>query len=557
VKIERPWVTAGYVLATLVMTWPLVNYATGGEGSYRSDQWLVVWTLAWNNHALLTSDSLFQSNLFFPAADSLRFNEHLFGLSLLTLPLRILGASPVLAHNLIWWLAFPMNALAAFALAKRFTPNTLAAFVGGLVFAFSFYVMLHAGGHLHLIWLWPIPLSLLLLEWWFDAPSMRRIAFWTAVVLLAVLTSWYLAAIILLANGLMGLVLLATNLPERQPRTSTQKPHLLWRRRAVGLAAAAVTMVLCVWPFAQYYVGLEGGAAEIVSNSADMASYVVPPENTVIGRWWKTAIDNRPRSIFGERTLFLGWISLALSGIGLGSLISGHERTRRAWLFPLLTVVGLSVGFGPSLPWVGHTAFAPFTWIAALPGLEGLRAPARFAVLGILGLSGMTALGTAALAQRIGKHGQIIVVLLVPLMLTEWFIVDFPAGKPMRYEVPAVYLTPEIQSARALVSLPEYRGTEEWFLGGDYLYYSTAHWRPIVNGFGRTEPPGHGQVIEAVRAFPASASLLRELGVQYVVVHTARYGDGATTLLAEAATCEECRLATRMGPDYVYELVPP
>ena len=243
--------------------------------------------------------------------------------------------------------------------------------------------------------------------------------------------------------------------------------------------------------------------------------------------------------------------------MGLIDLIRRRERAPRAWLFPLLALVGLLIGFGPSLPWAGQTAFAPFTWLAALPGLDGLRAPARFAVLGTLGLSGLTALGAAALERGGGRRGRIAIALLVPLMLAEWFVVDFPAGKPVRYAVPEVYLTPEVQSARSLVSLPDYRGTERWFLGGDYLYYSTAHWRPIVNGFGRAEPAGHGQVIETVRAFPTSMPAMRALGIQYVVVHADRYDDGAEALLADVATCVECRLVTRIGSDYLYELMAP
>ena len=74
------------------------------------------------------------------------------------------GASPVLAHNVVWVLAFPLNGVSAFVLLRRFVADTTAAFAGSLVFAFSFYVMLHAGGHLHLIWLWPLPLSLVLFE---------------------------------------------------------------------------------------------------------------------------------------------------------------------------------------------------------------------------------------------------------------------------------------------------------------------------------------------------------------------------------------------------------
>ena len=77
--------------------------------------------------------------------------QNLLGVSLATLPWAAAGASPVLAYNVTWWLAFFLNGLVAFAWLRRFVADRLAAFAGSLVFACSFYVMLHAHGHLHLL----------------------------------------------------------------------------------------------------------------------------------------------------------------------------------------------------------------------------------------------------------------------------------------------------------------------------------------------------------------------------------------------------------------------
>ena len=78
-----------------------------------------------------------------------------------------------------------------------------------------------------------------------------------------------------------------------------------------------------------------------------------------------------------------------------------------------------------------------------------------------------------------------------------------------------------------------------------------------MNGFGRTEPPGHADLVSIARRFPASAAELRELGVHYVVVHAGRYPDGAHGLLAAAGVAPACRLARRIGDDYLIELVTP
>jgi hypothetical protein len=541
------------------MTWPFVNYGALGEASYGSDMSLVVWTLAWDNHALLAQIPLFDSNLFYPAADSLRYNEHLFGLSLFTLPWSILGASPVLAHNITWWLAFPFNGLAAFALVRRFVTSDLAAFGGSLVYTYSFYVMLHAGGHLHLIWLWPLPLSLLLLERWFDVPSVGRAALWAGTVLLQSMTSWYLAVMIILINALMGAVLMIFPSSERRATAvENQDLRRIWARRAMHLISAGVVMTLCLYPFARPYADITSVPEEISANAADLASYLVPPQNTIVGRWWFNSVNDSPRWIFGEQTLFVGWLALLLAAVGFVQLVRRENAwSRRAWIFPALGITGLVISFGQSLPLIGTTSLAPFNWLAALPGLDGLRAPARFAVVTMLGVSGLAAIAIDSIEQQIKTCGRLLIATVVPLMLLEWFVVDFPAGKPMAQQVPAIYSTPEVQNARALVSLPDYRGTDEWFRGADYLYFSTSHWRPIVNGFGRTAPPGYEAILDIVRAFPGSVPAIGALGIQYVIVHGDRFDDGAKPMLAAAQNRSDSRLIAQIGNDYLFEIVKP
>src|SRR5262245_40653010 len=139
-----------YTVMTLVMTYPLINFTALGSASYLGDARLIIWTLAWDNHAVLSGLPLFQSNVFYPATDSLAYNEHLFGLSLFTLPIYAASHNPVLAYNAVWLLSFVLNGLAAHALLKRYTQSDLAALTGSVVYTFSFYKMLHAHGHLHL-----------------------------------------------------------------------------------------------------------------------------------------------------------------------------------------------------------------------------------------------------------------------------------------------------------------------------------------------------------------------------------------------------------------------
>jgi hypothetical protein len=113
-------VAAVYLLACGVMTAPICNLTHLGSASNGGDSRLIIWTLAWDNQALLDRvPSLFDANIFYPAKDALAYSEHLYGISLFTLPVYALTRNPVLAYNLVWLLSFLLSAAAAHALAWR------------------------------------------------------------------------------------------------------------------------------------------------------------------------------------------------------------------------------------------------------------------------------------------------------------------------------------------------------------------------------------------------------------------------------------------------------
>jgi len=61
-----------------------------------------------------------------------------------------------------------------------------------------------------------------------------------------------------------------------------------------------------------------------------------------------------------------------------------------------------------------------------------------------------------------------------------------------------------------------------------------------------------------VEAFPGpnSATRMRVLGIDYVVLHAARYPDRAAEILAEARTSRDFQEVARIGDDYLFRLLP-
>jgi hypothetical protein len=526
-------IAAALTVLTLVMGSPLVDVRHLTDASYEGDSRLLMWTLAWDARALSTGAPLFDANIFFPEPQAFRFTEHHIGIGVFALPVYALTGNAVLSYWVVWLLAFPLNGLAMSALAYRVTRSPAAAFAAGLVYAFSFFRMHHAHGHLQLLWTWGFPLIPLALERWAVRPSAGRALVASILVVLQSLAGGYLAVMVAVLSTVTILFLLPVHRPPLRPL-------------AIATLIAVVSVSSLFW-FAQPYLSLEGSAApELAGNSADVASYLVPPENTWAGPLAARA-GLAPRWIWGEQTLYSGVLALTFSAIG-------RCAWRRRWDSISLAVVvtgvlALLLSFGPGEGW------SPFDLFARLPGMSLFRAPARFALLVVLATALLVAIAVAWLQPRLGRAAAPVLLLLAALGLSESYVIDFPAGQPAPTPIPPVYERIAALAPGAVLSLPAYRGTPDAFRQADYLLFSTAHWHPIVNGAGRQEPPQHGERMTVFARFPSQQAVdrLREVGVRYVVLHTGRASELREAVRA-AETAAGVRLIGTFGDDFLYEV---
>jgi hypothetical protein len=525
---------ACFALVTLVMASPFVDYGHLSSASYEGDSRLIVWTLAWDSYAMLTGAPFFEANMFHPASQALAWAEHHVGIALFSMPVYALTGNPVLAYWLVWLIAFPLNGLAMQALAYRVTGDRVASFGAGLVYAFCFFRMQHAHGHLQLLWTWALPLVPLALERWVERPTLLHAAVAAMLVLLQALAGWYLAVFV----ALLSLVV---------------APILLWGRRLTidhvisGTLALLVSGLTLWWFAAPYARVVAGGMAESAANSADLAAYFVPPENTWLGQWVAGHTTLSPRWIWGEQTLYIGLTTLVLAAWGLWKW-----RTRPGPLSAaVLTagVIGLALSLGPAAGW------SPYDLFARLPAMSLLRAPARFALLVMLALALFAGVAIADLRRRLGRAAPAVLIVVALLGLSETFVIGFPGGKPQQMMIPAVYQRLNTLPAGAVLSLPSYVGTPQAFRESDYLLFSTGHWRPILNGFGRQDPPGHAVTMATVSMFPAPAAVERmcELRVRFVVLHTGRASE-LRIAAQDAETSDTVMLVSRVGDDYLFNL---
>ncbi len=166
---RRSWVlvlAAGLVYGAIALAaywpiWPGDPHQIAGSGA---DPWQAAWFLEWTSWALLHGHNPWVTHYFdYPRTVNLAQNTSMPLLGFLGMPVT-LTLGPIATFNLFAWLAFPVSATACFVLLRRWVRWIPAAFIGGLLYGFSPYMVSQGLGHINLTFVPFPPLVLLVLD---------------------------------------------------------------------------------------------------------------------------------------------------------------------------------------------------------------------------------------------------------------------------------------------------------------------------------------------------------------------------------------------------------
>lgn len=168
----RLWFLAifGYVAASVALSWPLLwHLSTALPGPIGGDTGVYVWNLWLFRHEILVHHRLpyFTSEILSltPPVDLSLHNYTVFD-DLLAFPLIALWG-PVVAYNVVYLVVTVLSASTMFALAKHYCRSAGAAWVGGLLFAWSPTLVARSEGHLSLVTAAALPAFVLaFVRWW-------------------------------------------------------------------------------------------------------------------------------------------------------------------------------------------------------------------------------------------------------------------------------------------------------------------------------------------------------------------------------------------------------
>ncbi len=470
-------------------------------------------------------------------------------------PVLWLSGNPLLATNVLVVASLWLSALGAYLLTRHLIGSTGAGLLAGMIFGFAPYRFAQFA-HVQLLATQWMPFTLLALHLAVTRRQWRYFLAFALFFTLQALSTFYYALFMGVVVGLFVVVYVVT-----QWRTLTWDLAL----KFVVACALAGAVIL---PFTQPYFrvqkeyGFQRELAEVKDLSASPQDYLVaPPDNRLYGAL--TARWTSPTKWPAEHRLFPGLLA-ALAG-GLGALVT--LRTRRpAWLYyAALVIVTGGMSLGPTLQWAGQDTGVPLPYLLLydhIPGFQGLRAVTRFSILVMLGLAVLAGIGWAMLRRWLQARGWSpvaragLAAVLVGGVGMEYASFPVPnLAVPVQADIPPVYQWLARQPRTEVMELPATISDLPFY----YMYYSTYHWQPIVNGHSGFLPEDYFDLVRLMETFPASPTLdvLRGLGVDLVIVHGAAYPPTQAASIEQAlAARTDVALVERFGTDTVYRLLP-
>ena len=465
---------------------------------------------------------LFQGNFFYPERDTLAYSEPLIVPALMGAPLHWLGASPVFVFNIVLMLGFALTAWAGYALAFEWTGDRAAGMLAGRS-SRSTRTRLTRLAHVQGIHAWGLPLTLLAADR-ILVHARWRDAVWLAVWMAAMAyTSGYLVVF----GAIMIAVVLVTRVPDWWPRAG----------RVVTLFAGATLLAgLAILPVYLPYrrlareMGMVRAIETVTEFSATWTGYLASAGrihfSTWSARFWINPVDGFFPGfviiVLAVAALYWGLTRCAPPSPGESATsIDSRISRRRLVMLVAIAATGVLLSLGTHTPVYG--------WLyQVFPPMRGLRAAARFANLFLLAIAVLAAFGLAGLRRRLpARRAGLVVVSLVILSNIESLRAPFYYT---RFDgIPAVYSLLAREPGRVvLVEVPFYP-PQGAFEGTEYVLNSTAHWRPLINGYSGYIPESYRRNAATFWYFPQEHAIqaMRRAGATHVMIHPEGFGNEA------------------------------
>ena len=484
-------------------TWPLALDPGRYSRNDNADAELNAWIMAWVAHQLPRDPlNLFEANIFYPAHDALAFSEPLIVPALLGAPLAWSGASPVLVHNLLLIAGFALTAFAAACVIQSWTGSLAAGLLAGSALAFNTHTLTRTA-HIQAVHLYGLPIALFALDRLMRGGSSRNAVVLAASLAVMAYTSGYLVVFAAFAIA----IALAVRITEWWPRLRGVAPRLV---AAAVLAAVAIVPVYLPYRRVAREQNMVRSIEAVTEFSATPTGYLSTAarihRGTWSGRFFRDPID----SFFPG----IAVIALTLSAIVIGLRRRSGEAdpvAPRVWMLVAIGIAGFVLSLGTATP-LYRLVFEVF------PPMQGLRAAARFGNLFLLGTAMLAGFGLALWRPRPVVAAVLIAVVNLEALQAPFTYTPF-------HGIPDLYRLLATEPGPVVVAEQPFFPRHAAFQNARYVLASTAHWRPLMNGYSGYTPASYQRYADAFWYFPADWAIqaMKDAGVTHVVVHVSDF----------------------------------
>lgn len=552
-----------FAIAAVLFTWPLAARISRGMPDLWDDK-LNAWIFHWDFHQIFRDPlHLFDANIFHPARGALAFSENLFGAAVFGFPLFAAGASTLVTANVLMLLGMALSGVAAWALARDVTGDAASSLVAGLVYAFVPWRIAQLP-HVQFQWGAFLALLLLFLLRYLDSGRKRDAVLfalffaWNAVTNVHYAVFSGLLVMLVLAHGALSrdrplfrrrarnvaFALVAAGaavLPFYLPYQAASRRYRMRRGEdEIAFYSGRPVDFLTAGRQNRLYAPL---TQKLAHAEGDFFPGLVPLGLAVVAvvamRRLRPPASPRPAPIEGRRRRsaraldvlvaagLLSWAGLCLLGreslgpiqlrdpgrllvfvavllllrlllcfprasryASLGDLFRRSRIPPAVLLFLLIASLGVVVALG------SHTPFYRFLVQSAGAIFRSIRVPARAITLFDLALGVLAAWGlslSTSGARPAVRRGAIAAAMLAITLEYRAFPIQI---SPVDAEAAPVYAW--------LARLPLPGAAVEWPITDDiepeHVFRSTAHWKPLVNGYSGFGPPDYQRLTALLAA---------------------------------------------------------
>lgn len=476
-----------------------------------SDTRLVVWIFRWV-YTALTSDptGILDAPINHPLPNQLTASDHFLTSQIVFAPIYAVTGNPLLGLNGVLLVAYPLAGLAMYCLLRAFGLGVASSWAAGLAFVLSNMATPVSVHHAQTLELFFPLVALTLLRLRETGATRWRIGFGLALVL-GLLSSFYLAAMLLLSTAVWIHSEYRRPLPERNPFLA---------RAGSALALGFGMLVVSALPYF--------GRSEVwIPSEATPVLEVVKQQSAV--------------TVLSAYTLFGPLFLLA----GLLGLVAATQPDLRRLVVLGATILGLAVAFGSGAMELLAALPLPGTLgqLADVPA-RFFRMFLRFLVLGSFGLALLIGAGFELLSRRLPTAvavGMIALLVVPPLVgrgtaTSADGLVALPSWDQKESEIyKRVAGIIAEHGDGPLLELPRFDAGRH--LEAESMIGSFWHGQRLLLGHSGYVPPEREEINALVYQIPeddALEEIIRRTGMRWLLVRAAAIPRGELVLFLDA-----------------------